>query len=126
MRTIGTSHKVNRIPDDSVNYLALALRARLQDLITAMIAAANHRTDAQFDRSASLYEDGSPMWSILVRSDVAKQLEDRLLAWPAATMQSDARAGDGRRITSRFRANMGPAATTTRAATRPITLAWSI
>ncbi|CAA7259454.1 unnamed protein product [Cyclocybe aegerita] len=74
MRNIGTSHKVTRIPEESVNYLALSLRARLQDLITAMIAAAHHRNDTQFDRPASLYEDGSPMWSIVVRSDVAKQL----------------------------------------------------
>jgi hypothetical protein len=74
MRTISTQHKVTRIPEESVNYLALALRARLQDLVTAMIAASHHRTDTQFDRPASLYEDGSPMWSIVVRSDVAKQL----------------------------------------------------
>ncbi len=74
MRTVGTQHKVTRIPDDSVNYLALALRARLQTLVEQMVAAANHRTDTQFDRPASLYEDGSPMWSILVRTDVAKQL----------------------------------------------------
>jgi len=74
MRTIGTQHKVTKIADDATNYLALALRARLQDLVTAMIKAAHHRTDTQFDRPASLYEDGSPMWSIVVRSDVAKQL----------------------------------------------------
>jgi hypothetical protein len=74
MRTIGTKHKIAKIPDDSVNYLALALRARLQELIVEMIAASHHRTDTQFDRPASLYEDGTPMWSILVRGDVAKQL----------------------------------------------------
>ncbi|PPQ75519.1 hypothetical protein CVT26_012543 [Gymnopilus dilepis] len=75
MRTIGTHHKITRVPEESVNYLALSLRARLQDLITAMIAASHHRTDTQFDRPASLYEeDKSPMWSIVVRSDVAKQL----------------------------------------------------
>lgn len=74
MREIGTQHKVNKVPEDSVNYLALALRARLQDLITQMIAASHHRTDTQFDRPASQYDDGTPMWSILVRSDVAKQL----------------------------------------------------
>jgi hypothetical protein len=39
-----------------------------------MIAASHHRTNTQFDRPASLYEDGTPMWSIVVRSDVAKQL----------------------------------------------------
>ncbi|KAI0650890.1 transcription initiation factor TFIID component TAF4 [Trametes meyenii] len=74
MRNIGSQHKVPKIPEDSVNYLALALRARLQDLLTAMIAAAQHRTDAQFDRPASTYEDGRPMWSVVVRTDVAKQL----------------------------------------------------
>ncbi|KAK7437359.1 hypothetical protein VKT23_018604 [Stygiomarasmius scandens] len=74
MRTIGDSHKITRIPEDSVNYLALALRARLQELLTSMISAAKHRTDTQFERPASMYEDGSPMWSILVQKDVAKQL----------------------------------------------------
>jgi hypothetical protein len=74
MRDAATQHKVTKVPDDSVNYLALAVRARLQDLITQMIAASHHRTDTQFDRPASLYEDGTPMWSIAVRSDVAKQL----------------------------------------------------
>jgi len=74
MRTVGTTHKVTKVPEDSVNYLALALRVRLQELITAMIAAAEHRHDTQFDRSASLYEDGNPMWSIVVRTDIAKQL----------------------------------------------------
>lgn len=75
MRAAATQHKITRIPEDSVNYLALALRARLQDLVTAMITASRHRTDTQFDRPASFYEDGvTPMWSILVRSDVAKQL----------------------------------------------------
>jgi hypothetical protein len=74
MRTISTQHKVARIPEESVNYLALALRARLQDLVSGMVTAAQHRTDAQFDRPASLFEDGAPMWSIVVRSDVGKQL----------------------------------------------------
>lgn len=74
MRDVGKQHSITKVPEDSVNYLALALRARLQDLVTAMIAASHHRTDTQFDRPASLYDDGSPMWSIVIRSDVAKQL----------------------------------------------------
>ncbi|KAJ7510272.1 transcription initiation factor TFIID component TAF4 [Mycena galericulata] len=75
MRTIAAHHKVsNGIPEDCINYLALALRARLQDLVTAMIDAARHRTSAQFDHPASLYEDGTAAWGILVRADVAKQL----------------------------------------------------
>lgn len=65
---------MTKVPEDSVNYLALALRARLQDLIEAMITSAAHRTDTQFDRPASQYEDGTPMWSILIRADVSKQL----------------------------------------------------
>ncbi|KAK7696062.1 hypothetical protein QCA50_000703 [Cerrena zonata] len=74
MREIGNKHKVTKIPEDSVNYVALALRARLQDLITSMIAASKHRTDTQFDRAPSTYEDGTPMWGLVIRSDVAKQL----------------------------------------------------
>ena len=85
MRSIGTTHKISSIPEESVTYLALCLRARLQDLVVGMIKAANHRTDVTFDRPASLFEDvnggsgtgpgtGTPMWSILIRSDVAKQL----------------------------------------------------
>lgn len=75
MRTIGARYKVNNIPKESVDYLALAVRFRLQSLVTSMIAAAKHRTDAQFDHAPSTYEDGTPMWSIKVRSDVSKQLE---------------------------------------------------
>jgi len=74
MRTVGTTHKITKVPEDSVNYLALALRVRLQELVEAMIDAAAHRHDTQFDRPASLYEDDNPMWSIVVRTDIAKQL----------------------------------------------------
>lgn len=75
MRAIGTQHKVRSVPEDAVNYLALALRARLQDIVTQMVAAARHRTDAQFERNVSFYEDGvTPMWGIMIRSDMAKQL----------------------------------------------------
>jgi hypothetical protein len=74
MRSIAPQHKVMKIPEDSVNYVALALRARLQDLITEMIAASAHRTDTQFDKPASLYPDGTPMWNLVIRSDVGKQL----------------------------------------------------
>ena len=74
MRSIGSQYKVTRMPEDTINYLALALRVRLQELVTAMIAASQHRTDTQFDRPVSLYEDGTPMWSIVVRNDIAKQL----------------------------------------------------
>ena len=74
MRAIGTKHKVSKVPEDSVNYVALALRARLQDLLVAMAAASAHRTETQFDRTPSTYADGTPMWRVSVRRDVAKQL----------------------------------------------------
>ena len=74
IREIGTKHKVTKVPEDSVNYVALALRARLQDLLTAMIAASAHRADTQYDRPPAMYDDDSPMWTLKVRSDVAKQL----------------------------------------------------
>lgn len=74
IREIANKHKVTKVPEDSVNYLALALRFRLQELVEAMIAASTHRTDAQFERPASFYEDGTPMWSIVVQADVARQL----------------------------------------------------
>ncbi|TFK29047.1 hypothetical protein FA15DRAFT_664711 [Coprinopsis marcescibilis] len=93
MRAIGTQHKVTKVPEDSVNYLALAVRARLQDLVTAMIKASKYRKESQYDRPVSFYEtianggdgmdiDGikrehdtqTPMWSVIVRNNIAKQL----------------------------------------------------
>lgn len=74
MRTIGTQHKVTRIPEDSITYLALALRARLQDLITAMISASQHRSNTRHDNLIPLYGDGSPMWAVVVRTELTKQL----------------------------------------------------
>ncbi|KAI0782599.1 transcription initiation factor TFIID component TAF4 family-domain-containing protein [Abortiporus biennis] len=74
IREKANKHKVTKVPDDSVNYIALSLRARLEDLVTAMIAAAHHRTDTQFDRAPSLYDDNTPMWNLKIRSDVAKQI----------------------------------------------------
>ena len=74
MRAIGTKHKVSKVPEDAVNYVALALRARLHDLLVAMAAASAHRAEAQFDRTPSSYVDGTPMWRVSVRRDVAKQI----------------------------------------------------
>ncbi|KAG6883362.1 hypothetical protein C0993_006579 [Termitomyces sp. T159_Od127] len=47
---------------------------RLQDLVAAMITASHHRTNTQFDCPATLYPDASLMWSIVVCSDIVKQL----------------------------------------------------
>ena len=74
MRAIGTKHKISKVPEDSVNYVALALRARLHDLLVAMADASAHRAEAQFDRTPSTYVDGTPMWRVSVRRDVAKQI----------------------------------------------------
>lgn len=61
------------IPEETATYVALALRTRLEHLVAQMSVAARHRTDTQFDRPASLYGESLPMWSLVVRSDVAKQ-----------------------------------------------------
>ncbi|KIJ39878.1 hypothetical protein M422DRAFT_60647 [Sphaerobolus stellatus SS14] len=63
------------VPEDAVSYLALALHARLAKLTEGMIAAATHREETDATRTPGLYEDGSPMWSVVVRKDIAKQIE---------------------------------------------------
>jgi hypothetical protein len=50
MRTVGTFDKVTSVPDDAINYFALALQARLT-LVTSIIAAAQRRNLTQFDHS---------------------------------------------------------------------------
>ncbi|KAF7325913.1 TAF4 domain-containing protein [Mycena kentingensis (nom. inval.)] len=77
MQRVATQHNVaggGGVSEDCVNYLALALRARLQDLVTAMIGAARHRASAKYDKKPSLYEDGTAAWGVMVRADVEKQL----------------------------------------------------
>ena len=75
IRTVSARYKVTNVPKESIDYVALALRFRLQSLLTSMIAAAKHRTDSQYERAPSTYEDGTPMWSVKIRSDVSKQIE---------------------------------------------------
>ncbi|KZT19075.1 hypothetical protein NEOLEDRAFT_1078611 [Neolentinus lepideus HHB14362 ss-1] len=75
MHALAAPHKIQHIPADTTAYLALSLRARLQDLLTEMIAASAHRASTQFDRPAAFWDDGAtPMWRIAVNSDVGKQL----------------------------------------------------
>ncbi|KDQ15099.1 hypothetical protein BOTBODRAFT_54954 [Botryobasidium botryosum FD-172 SS1] len=74
VRGIATKHNVTKVSEDSVNYLALALRARLQSIIGSALSATSHRTASQFSRPPGLYPDGSPMWTEVVRRDVGKQL----------------------------------------------------
>ncbi|KAJ8586598.1 hypothetical protein M405DRAFT_874978 [Rhizopogon salebrosus TDB-379] len=89
-----TLHKVTKIPEDSVNYLALALRARLQDLVTAMVFAAQYRTDTQFDRPASLYENGTPMWSIEMKLRRECKEHADMAAAHAANLAAQASGGN--------------------------------
>ncbi|KAF8314651.1 hypothetical protein F5887DRAFT_1042603, partial [Amanita rubescens] len=63
-----------RVPDDAINYLAFALRAHIQDLVTSMITAAQHRTSTQFDRPASLYTDNQP----ILRRKAEREEETRI------------------------------------------------
>ncbi|KAF8204338.1 transcription initiation factor TFIID component TAF4 family-domain-containing protein [Mycena galopus ATCC 62051] len=71
---IAAHHKLaGGVPEETATYVALALRTRLERLVEQMSVAARHRTDTQFDRPASLYAEGLPMWSLVVRSDIAKQ-----------------------------------------------------
>jgi Transcription initiation factor TFIID component TAF4 family len=78
MRAIADHHALQAgagaVPEDSVTYLALALRIRLSQLIEGMSRAAAHREEAGVLRAPSTYADGTPMWSQVVRRDVAKQL----------------------------------------------------
>ncbi|KAJ7170999.1 hypothetical protein C8R46DRAFT_1175615 [Mycena filopes] len=62
------------LPDDTITYLALALRARLQDLVTGMIAAARHRAKMQAHAAPGLYADGRAAWGVRVRGDVGRVL----------------------------------------------------
>jgi hypothetical protein len=77
MRTIASRHglqSATAVPEDSVSYLALALRARLSQLVEGMVRAAAHREETDVTRPPGLYPDGTPMWSQIVRRDIAKQL----------------------------------------------------
>ena len=65
--------------DESLQYLALALKARLHGLVTSMLDAAEHRATAQATRPAGLWdphngEDATAMWTHIVRRDVGLQL----------------------------------------------------
>ncbi|KIJ57238.1 hypothetical protein M422DRAFT_40737 [Sphaerobolus stellatus SS14] len=80
MRTIAAGHGsqtetgTNGVPEDSVSYFGLVLRARLSKLVEGMIAVAAHREETDHARTPGLYENGSPMWSVVVRKNIGKQL----------------------------------------------------
>lgn len=68
-------HNLKTVPEDSINYTALALRARLLSLIGSAIEARDHRSSSTISRAPGIYSDGAtPMWSTIIRRDVQKQL----------------------------------------------------
>ncbi|KAH8817716.1 transcription initiation factor TFIID component TAF4 family-domain-containing protein [Flagelloscypha sp. PMI_526] len=79
LQAIAGGHALPRkVPDDAVNYLALATRMRLEELIEKMVRAAKHRENARFDREPGVYTEGgedAPMWRVKLRRDVQKQLD---------------------------------------------------
>ncbi|KAG8907326.1 hypothetical protein FRC01_007726, partial [Tulasnella sp. 417] len=89
VKEITSNHSVTATAD-AQTYIALALQFRLTTLIKQSIAAVDHRLESQYNRPPPLYpiddnvmqvegEDAAkpepqPMWSVLVRRDVSKQL----------------------------------------------------
>lgn len=78
---------LTNLPEEALNYAMLAWKARLQMLWDKALAAAEHRATTQYSRAPSFWNppaEGSaagsstvpptPMWSTLVKRDVAKQL----------------------------------------------------
>ena len=75
IRTVATHHNIQKVPDESVHYLTYALQTRLEEILQQAIYAAEHRQKTQLLESPPLYEDGTPMWSKIIRRDIGKQLE---------------------------------------------------
>jgi hypothetical protein len=71
---IAARQNVTGVSEDAVSYTILGLRSRLQTIMTAALGAKAHRTQSQFTRPPGKYPDGTPMWSEVIRRDVAKQL----------------------------------------------------
>ncbi|KAH7097860.1 transcription initiation factor TFIID component TAF4 [Auriculariales sp. MPI-PUGE-AT-0066] len=91
VNNVARHHRLARgAQDEAVQYLALALKARLTGLLTAMLAAEQHRTGAGVSRPAGIWDPhnepehaqgqseeatgATPMWHHTVRRDVGLQL----------------------------------------------------
>lgn len=87
VKEITANHSV-QATQDAQTYIALALQARLTATIKQCVGAVDHRLDTQYTRPPPLYPitpnptvnpddpppEPLPMWSLLVRRDVVKQL----------------------------------------------------
>lgn len=72
---VASNHNVAKVPEESINYAALALKERLLSLIKVSLQARNHRVNSTANRPPGMYSDGStPMWSHAVKRDVRRQL----------------------------------------------------
>lgn len=87
LKAILSAQGLKELPEDALNYAMLAWKARLQMLWDKALAAAEHRSSSQYSRPPSFWNpppaDGStpnpnipttPMWTTVVKRDVAKQL----------------------------------------------------
>ncbi|KAG8901839.1 hypothetical protein FRB99_005078 [Tulasnella sp. 403] len=84
VKEITTNHSLTASAD-AQTYIALALQFRLTTLVKQCISAVDHRIDSNYNRPPPLYpidenantedpQEPLPMWGVLVRRDVAKQL----------------------------------------------------
>ncbi|KAJ1307316.1 hypothetical protein OPQ81_001423 [Rhizoctonia solani] len=87
LKAILSAQGLTNLPEEALNYAMLAWKARLQMLWDKAVAAAEHRYSSQYSRPPSFWNpppaDGTtpnpaipptPMWSTVVKRDVAKQL----------------------------------------------------
>ncbi|CAE6529487.1 unnamed protein product [Rhizoctonia solani] len=87
LKAILSAQGLTNLPEEALNYAMLAWKARLQMLWDKALAASEHRYSSQYSRPPSFWNpppaDGStpnpavpptPMWSTVVKRDVAKQL----------------------------------------------------
>ncbi|KAG9092079.1 hypothetical protein FS749_016016, partial [Ceratobasidium sp. UAMH 11750] len=84
LKAILSAQGLTNLPEEALNYAMLAWKARLQMLWDKALAAAEHRSTSQYSRAPSFWNppvEGTtssipptPMWSTLVKRDVAKQL----------------------------------------------------
>lgn len=84
LKAILSAQGLTNLPEEALNYAMLAWKARLQMLWDKALAAAEHRHTSQYSRAPSFWNppvEGTtssipptPMWSTVVKRDVAKQL----------------------------------------------------
>ncbi|KAG9088895.1 hypothetical protein FRC07_012453 [Ceratobasidium sp. 392] len=84
LKAILSAQGLTNLPEEALNYAMLAWKARLQMLWDKALAAAEHRSTSQYSRAPSFWNPpvegttssipATPMWSTLVKRDVAKQL----------------------------------------------------